>query len=352
MDCDAIAVTLWSPAESHANRSLRPDASGPRQMTAGSGQILVTLSRSPSPLGCVLRTLTTLPLWYSTLYRLTWRAMGTRSGRLWYRLVPSARPMSASASSSWPTAAWPTPAACNPNDGETLESFEARRQRLKVKHHNGNGVGMPLSMAVRMTAWPTPRMEGFDAGRHRGKADSLHSAVKGWPTPMAADGERSSEMMMRGNATLLGATRAAAWPTPKTSDANGAREYDGRRGVGLNTVAAWATPIATNARNGGTLRADGTRYPGRASAGLTLTDQTERPPAASWPTPVARDHKGEGRPGQLGNLGKLNPAFVELLQGFPPNWTDIPGPPSRAKSSTPSSRRARSRASAPTVPSD
>ncbi len=262
MDSDAIASpSLW-PGGFPASQFLRPDASGPRQMTAGSGQRLAQLSRSPSPLGCVLRTLITSPLWYSTLYRLTWRPMGTKSGRLWFRLAPSARPMSASGSSSWPIGAWPTPAACNPNDGETLESFAARREALRVKHHNGNGVGTPLGMAVKMQAWP----------------------------------------------------------------------------------------IATNARNGGTLMANGTRYPGRASAGLTLTDQTERPPAASWPTPVARDHKGEGRPGQLGNLGKLNPAFVESLMGFPLNWTDIPGPPSKAKRNTTGKRLGRSRASAPTAP--
>jgi hypothetical protein len=47
---------------------------------------------------------------------------------------------------------------------------------------------MPLVVAIN--AWQTPRHEGFDAGRHRGKADSLHAQMKGmWHSPSAGDGE-------------------------------------------------------------------------------------------------------------------------------------------------------------------
>ena len=48
--------------------------------------------------------------------------------------------------------------------------------------------------------WPTPRMEGFDAGAHRGNPDSLHSAVKLLPTPQAFDAtgiQRSPEALAR-----------------------------------------------------------------------------------------------------------------------------------------------------------
>lgn len=43
----------------------------------------------------------------------------------------------------------PTPAACNPNDGESIETWEARRQRTKERLGNGNGMGTPLSIAVQ-----------------------------------------------------------------------------------------------------------------------------------------------------------------------------------------------------------
>jgi hypothetical protein len=39
---------------------------------------------------------------------------------------------------------------------------------------------VPLNAQVKL--WATPRKEGFDAGKHRGVADSLHSQVKMWPT--------------------------------------------------------------------------------------------------------------------------------------------------------------------------
>lgn len=53
-----------------------------------------------------------------------------------------------------------------------------------------------------------------------------------------------------------------------------------------------------------------------------------------WLTPIKSDYKGSSKPsqrkGQLtealepNNLGKLNPDWVELLQGFPPGWTSLP----------------------------
>jgi site-specific DNA-cytosine methylase len=49
----------------------------------------------------------------------------------------------------------PTPAASMPNDGESLESWEARRQRNLAKGINGNGQGTPLAIAVKLLPTPT-----------------------------------------------------------------------------------------------------------------------------------------------------------------------------------------------------
>lgn len=43
----------------------------------------------------------------------------------------------------------PTPAASNPNDGESPETWHKRAEALKEKHGNGNGAGTPLSIAVQ-----------------------------------------------------------------------------------------------------------------------------------------------------------------------------------------------------------
>lgn len=103
---------------------------------------------------------------------------------------------------------WPTPSASNPNERESLASWQARRERELSKGRNGNGMGMPLGIAVKL--WPTPRAQegGPDyAKQARGQADprgstspSLATAVTLWPTPMARDhhGERTTRQQTRG----------------------------------------------------------------------------------------------------------------------------------------------------------
>src|SRR3990167_477186 len=46
-----------------------------------------------------------------------------------------------------------------------------------------------------------------------------------------------------------------------------------------------------------------------------------------------------------GGVGELNPDWVETLMGYPPDWTDISGPPAPARRSSIGNRRARPRAS-------
>lgn len=50
------------------------------------------------------------------------------------------------ASSKW-ARQWPTPAACVPQDGEDPEVWIQRRELLKEKKKNGNGAGLPLTIA-------------------------------------------------------------------------------------------------------------------------------------------------------------------------------------------------------------
>lgn len=54
---------------------------------------------------------------------------------------------------------WPTPSASVANDGESPETWHARAALLKLKHGNGNGVGMPLTIAA--VQWPTPASRDF-----------------------------------------------------------------------------------------------------------------------------------------------------------------------------------------------
>ncbi len=63
---------------------------------------------------------------------------------------------------------WATPNANNMNDGEGLETWDARQIKNKAKHGNGNGAGMPIAIQVQtITGWPSP----------------MH--LDGWATPTA-----------------------------------------------------------------------------------------------------------------------------------------------------------------------
>ena len=88
-----------------------------------------------------------------------------------------------------------------------------------------------LSKAVRM--FPTPRTEGFDAGAHRGKPDSLHSFVKMLPTPRPCSGLRSSGANRTELYRAMGAN--GLLPTPHANCHTGAGTH-GDGGPNLQTV--------------------------------------------------------------------------------------------------------------------
>jgi DNA (cytosine-5)-methyltransferase 1 len=67
-------------------------------------------------------------------------------------------------------AQWPTPCADVTGGDNKTETQHNRGVKLTTKAEN----------------LPTPRAE-HDSGRHRGQEDTLHSAVKAWPTPASRD---------------------------------------------------------------------------------------------------------------------------------------------------------------------
>lgn len=75
---------------------------------------------------------------------------------------------------------WPTPAAMMPNDSEDPQEWLARAALLKEKHHNGNGAGTPLAVAVKLAQWPTARASDglLMGGAGADHSPTLTSAVK------------------------------------------------------------------------------------------------------------------------------------------------------------------------------
>lgn len=107
----------------------------------------------------------------------------------------------------------PTPSAGNFNASETPEQWEARRQRVKATARNGNGMGMPLGIAVQLL--PTPAVADAMGGRkRRGGARSGELLLKG----IAAERQwgRYADAVTRWEALLRPA------PAPTTTTKRGA----------------------------------------------------------------------------------------------------------------------------------
>jgi hypothetical protein len=71
----------------------------------------------------------------------------------------------------------PTPVAGAFNDGESIESWLARRNRQKQLGRNGNEIGTPLAIAIRLL--PTPMASDSAAERARSWAGSARRAPSG-----------------------------------------------------------------------------------------------------------------------------------------------------------------------------
>ena len=131
------------------------------------------------------------------------------------------------------------------------------------------------------------------------------------------------------------------WPTPRANKVEG-YSSEGHSPTLMQKVQMWPTPQARDWRSGD--RLDTPRMQRKIQQGWTpnLND------LVLWPTPTASPWRsGSGakpRPGHTPPLtdvlqGRLNPEWVEALQGFPIGWTNIDGPLLPENHSTPGSLR-------------
>lgn len=162
MHLSAAALTS-SPEAFPASPSLPPESDRAHAMTAISGRNLRELWEPSGPVGAFLRMCRESSVWRVGLtgYSLTWTRAATPAGRSLYRLR-----LSVPRTDGIGCGLWATP-------------------RAIYGEHPGMRDESHLTGQVQM--WATPRVEGFDAGKHRGQADSLHSQVKALPTPCSRD---------------------------------------------------------------------------------------------------------------------------------------------------------------------
>lgn len=192
-----------------------------------------------------------------------WDAASREATAGWASTVPGGR-------SGAPLTLLPTPDASNANDGEGLDTWLERRERVKAKGINGNGRGMPLAIAA-LKLIPTPTAQ--DAAESAGSSPSnvtLTDAVlrtqmgtrpnprhKLLPTPQVADatgghasrsGDRSDELLLPGVAAQVHAN-SGLLPTPRASRGASSTEimlalgaevdYDGDRQGNVTGEVSW-----------------------------------------------------------------------------------------------------------------
>lgn len=215
-----------------------------------------------------------------------------RSNRFVFQLSPLARLTAATDSGLLPTTN-----ASVANDGEEPETWLARREILKAKKINGNGAGMPLSIAVRML----PTVRGS-----------------------SGNGTSAAEVAAKNPKNRLETEIAMMLPTPTARDfrspdkpesGNFQRKIAEGRTIDLNsTIAMLPTPSAGDEKDRG-WQWNGSRtgkvlsLPGAVKAIQEDNDLDE-----------TDDEYIPGKsPGH-----KLQPAFAAWMMGFPEDWTESP----------------------------
>jgi len=133
------------------------------------------------------------------------------------------------------------------------------------------------------------------------------------------------------------ASASGLWPTPDVPNGgrnmtredvlNKCRTATGKRQVGLaNAVNVWPTPTTRDHH------AMGANCNPKAHS-LSLSTVIQKKGGAHWPTPKAsqggpdvarRTRTGSGGDDLVTVIGgQLNPAWVEALMGYPPEWTAV-----------------------------
>lgn len=348
-----VAQLTASLAASRASRTVSPAVSKARMTNATSGLTLAASSSNPErslslskmSQACSRQGLTKslAPSGFAetfTSLASRWREDCSRRQKLARRTRESV----------FLSSAWPTPDASVAQDGETPETWLARRERVKLTAKNGNGMGTPLAMAAVMfqaSARPTPTANDWKGsgptlersdGQMRG--DRLDYATEQlWYTPNVPNGGRtlSADTSPTGK-TADGMKRQVGlenqanwWMTPRSHEvgqyqySRGDKEKPVPRLTGqaldmeaYQTSNTWPTPTAMNRpRSDETLekcRAHRKEKAGQNTVPLYLEDLASRISLQGQETQTDGEKSSPER-------RSLNPLFVEWLMGWPPNWT-------------------------------
>lgn len=352
-----------SPVRTSAPRASVPDSLA---LDLGCGSRCSESCERCGPFGLLLKTSLRYELEALTGSSLTWRRAATPAGRSWWVLMTSEENTAANVSGSSPDESTTETEVDYENSSDDSEEWQTPSASLgEAGHRSRSGArsGELLLAGQAMAEWPTPRaspaenrqtrvspsqMRGehgmnlaaaanLDWQKRPGETDEEYWARQPpppkdgptWPTPLAADSDRTSATFAGGNQTLRGATRewptptstlgsngarstprdatngpnlheavAANWPTPRAEDCEQTGAHRGVPDTLTSAARLWPTATAGDARSSGSRNAEGSgANPGisltdAAVHGMTIQDKANR----QWATPTARDWKDT--PGQ------------------------------------------------------
>ena len=207
----------------------------------------------------------------------------------------------------------PTPVAGNFNDGESVQSWLARRDRQKLLGRNGNGIGTPLPIAIALL--PTPLASDSAPERSPqlgGKRPSGAKRQAGLPEVIIH--RLAGQEHQAGTAPEPG--RGRLLPTPDTGHSpnghgrRGGRPGNGHQsGKGLDAAATGLTPGPA---------------PG---AGQSPAAWGEYGPAIRrWEHVLGEPAPPPAEPGPAGRA-RVSAVFAEWMMGIPSLVTGVPGIP-------------------------
>ena len=322
-------------------------------ITATSGRRCVESYRRSGPLGLLLKTLMESQRWSNPVLLLKWdvRVLSSarvtdftdtnhetpspsnesavisseqdiRSNRVLFRLVPSARPIDVTESSSLPIL-------------KTPSNMDFRSERLKSKGVSGTSGTLAQEImsgyaAKRGLMLPTPMTQGLKVCDNSGKTRFVNPLLL--PTPTAMEGTKwantynpNSQM----GTSLSAMAGSGMLPTPTARDYKNPSSPDGKRikrkleqgyTIELNDLipaivaeGTLPTPTARDWRGrttpGVTKQSTGTAY------GETLPDTIDR---------LGRSNAQNSSLATDGGHFRLSPLFSEEMMGFPFLWTTLP----------------------------